>query len=905
MQKRPWFRRAVAALLVLLAASVGLSLALRAGLVHGYLNARLEAAFGRPVEVGHFGFSLLNGARFEADSITVSEDPRFGHEYFLRAERLTTGLRWRSLVRGRFEFGTLSFTRPSLNLVRAVDGHWNVESWLPPPKPADGAVPAPGGSYAPGRLYRIEIDAGRINFKRGVDKHPFALVDVKGHLEQDGAGRWWMDLEARPMRVAVALQEAGALRLRGHIAGTSARLQPAELELTWEGASLADALRLGLGRDYGMRGRLSVKVIARTQASPEPAPPDIKPSRHAQGQPAPETSLGEGSEREAGGTWWSFAATSLVANVHRWDLAQRPGDPALNLTVEALWRPSEATVEFSKCTIDAPRSSISATGRIQWASGFAPEFRFASSGVGFADAFAWYRAFRPGVAEDATLDGYAGFDLAVSGWPLHLNEGTLASAGARLRSSGVGEPIRMGRIAARVVRGRVEFDPTTIALPVSSLAAAEGPARQDNALRVEGTAGRGRSSPRAAASNWEFDLRLAGQTERGQDLLAVARALGHPLNRGWSVDGPVSLQLHWRGSIYPFATTALGSVDLRALELRATYLNRPVSIVGAHIELRPGEQRVTLSTAQAFGARWNGTLRRVGASRAGGTVIPPEWEFDLSADRLDVTELDRWLGPRARPGLLQRMVPFAAPSRDASELDALMDGLRGRGRLNVDEVVIPPLGVRHLRAEAELAGRSITLRRAQADLYEGTVRGSLEAELSGEPRYRFRAQFERVNLKALAEVTATLRERFAGVVSGEVDLAARGIGREALLRSLEGRGTLRMRHAEMHGLDLQATAQDNILHQGTSRFAAGEARFSLAGGRINVEQLHLMNGGEAFQADGSVDFSPALDLQIERLTRPVEHPPRGLTSETFRITGPLDAPRLTPNEPARHADNNR
>ena len=90
------------------------------------------ASFGRPVDVRYFEFSLLDGARIEAHSVTVSEDPHFGNEYFLRAETLTAGLRWAALFSGRFEFGTLSLQRPSLNLARDAEGHWNIERWLPP-----------------------------------------------------------------------------------------------------------------------------------------------------------------------------------------------------------------------------------------------------------------------------------------------------------------------------------------------------------------------------------------------------------------------------------------------------------------------------------------------------------------------------------------------------------------------------------------------------------------------------------------------------------------------------------------------------------------------------------------------------------------------------------------------------
>ncbi|HZV59672.1 MAG TPA: hypothetical protein VFF42_04975, partial [Candidatus Eremiobacteraceae bacterium] len=70
---------------------------LRTSAARRFLIAHLEASFGRPVEVGRFDFSLLDGVRLEANSVTISEDPRFGHEYFLRADTLGAGLRWSAL----------------------------------------------------------------------------------------------------------------------------------------------------------------------------------------------------------------------------------------------------------------------------------------------------------------------------------------------------------------------------------------------------------------------------------------------------------------------------------------------------------------------------------------------------------------------------------------------------------------------------------------------------------------------------------------------------------------------------------------------------------------------------------------------------------------------------------------
>ena len=98
MNKRFWLRLLIAGMVIAFVASSAISGALEYGWARRPLLARLAKSFGRPVEVGHFAFSLLGGPTLEADSVSVDEDPRFGQEYFLRADQLTAGLRWTALA---------------------------------------------------------------------------------------------------------------------------------------------------------------------------------------------------------------------------------------------------------------------------------------------------------------------------------------------------------------------------------------------------------------------------------------------------------------------------------------------------------------------------------------------------------------------------------------------------------------------------------------------------------------------------------------------------------------------------------------------------------------------------------------------------------------------------------------
>ncbi len=212
---RKWWRPAALVVAIVIVSQVGVSLLVRTHRVHAYLVRHLERAFGRPVEVARFSVLLLPRPSLSAEEITVGEDPAFGNEYFLRAEHLSAGLRWMGFLRGRFEFGTLSLSRPSLNLVRNQEGRWNLERWLPPAK-----INVPGGLPAvynvaralgtpANHLTRIDIDDGRVNFKIIDEKLPFALTSVAGVVEQVAPGRWQLQLEAAPWRSGVALQTRG------------------------------------------------------------------------------------------------------------------------------------------------------------------------------------------------------------------------------------------------------------------------------------------------------------------------------------------------------------------------------------------------------------------------------------------------------------------------------------------------------------------------------------------------------------------------------------------------------------------------------------------------------------------------------------------------------------------------
>ena len=295
----------------------------------------------------------------------------------------------------------------------------------------------------------------------------------------------------------------------------------------------------------------------------------------------------------------------------------------------------------------------------------------------------------------------------------------------------------------------------------------------------------------------------------------------------------------------------------------------------------------------AFGSGWPGFVSqpRIPPSDFGETEIPP-WTFQLQADHLDAAELDRWIGPRARPSWLQRLLPPAFGGAPAPEPPSVvLQRIRASGSLRVDELTIERIRLQQFRAQAKLDALKLRLQDVQAQWCGGEVKGALEAGFSAKPRYQMSASFERVAI-AQTPWLAQLSSRLAGLASGHFELRAAGVGHDALLGSLEGKGEIRLANVELRGWDVAGTLALGEWKTGTSHWAAGDGTFHLSDGGFELNGLRLTSASGDFLLKGSVSFSENTDLTAEsrvagRIVRPQN------TIRFMQISGPLAGPKVS------------
>ena len=747
--------------------------------------------------------------------------------------------------------------------MRNSAGRWNLERWLPPAKGNPGQV---ARSYSPvpsvtsvNRLERIDFDEGRINFKLEDDKLPIAFIAVSGRVDQVSSGRWQLVLEAQPWRSGALLQSAGTIRVRGDVAGTSTRLQPAELSFQWSEASLADVLRLLRGQDYGVRGIFALDASAKSTNAMGDAPSD-----------------------------WSLSLQAWARQIHRWDLTERADNPALNAQMKGRWNLGTGTLVAGEIGVEGPRSNL--RGKFRYAKDRAAEteLRLDSLGIQASDLLAWYRAFHADVADGVTAEQYFTGGMVARGWPLAVESAALSSNVGVVRVPGFAQPLRIGPVNGGRDRSNLVIGPVRLALggTVSDVVA---PKRQHIVPAMNDAAEITLSQDLLTRAG---NISVEGNTGHVQDFLRLFAALGYRLTRGWELSGQAIPVAKWEWK-EPFHGQWNGSVTLHAASLNIAGLNQPLKISEGAIGWSDGRHFARATHVEGFGGTWTGAMEEKPPTEEQSGAA---WRFRLSVDTINAAELDRWLGPRARPTWLQQLLlsllgEISPPAVSATEL---VRRVNAEGELDIANLTMEKIKLDQIHCKLSLRDLQLIATDARADWAGGRLRGQFSAKFVSHPTYDFSARIDRVNL-AKVPGAGRLADRVSGSASGTIHLMTEGVGRDELLAKLSGEGDVSLAKVELRGWDVPASISDGAAHPGNSRWPAGECAFLVHDRNFVLQWLQLNAGKVQTSVEGKLSFGSDADLRVTTQVREESKSKLrvpDIKGHVFTISGPLDGPRV-------------
>jgi len=230
----------------------------------GLLSQSLSRSLDREVSVQDVHLRLLPLPGFTFRQLRISDDEEFGGEPILQTQEedgrsSIATLRLTSLWRGRLEIASVSLTQASLNLVRAPDGHWNLERLINRAAEVPSAPTSKKKPEARSRFPYIELKESRINFKFGPEKKPFALSESEFALWLAAENRWNVRLKAVPLRTDGSISDTGVINLSGSFDRAAQFAQtPFHLQVSWERSEIAAIARIVRGNDPGWRGAVDL-----------------------------------------------------------------------------------------------------------------------------------------------------------------------------------------------------------------------------------------------------------------------------------------------------------------------------------------------------------------------------------------------------------------------------------------------------------------------------------------------------------------------------------------------------------------------------------------------------------------------------------------------------------------------
>jgi AsmA-like protein len=807
----------------------------------------ISASVGRPVDIGAVHIRLLPRPGFDLQNLVVYDDPSFSAEPILRAGEVTAVLRLTSLIRGRLEVARLDLTEPSLNLVHGEAGHWNLEGLLErtarlplAPTGKTKSEPRPAFPY-------IQGTSGRINFKNGPEKKPYALTNADFSLWHESENSWGVRLKAQPFRTDKNLNDMGLLQVNATWQrAATIRDTPLEATVEWSRAQLGQITNLISGNDQGWRGTILLDVSFK-------------------GTPAK----------------LAISSRAAIDDFRRYDITS---GKALRVAGYCDGEYRSATQDFHQVMCSAPVGDglITLTGDMALPGRHRYSLLMTAEKVPVNAAVMLAQRAKKNLPDDLAADGEIEASLSMQ---------ADAEAESQNRFQGRGEITDFHLVSAG---NKAEIGPVTVPLAMNSGSSAGESSRSRHVVQngplihvpaesyVEigpfamGAAHAGSPIMTGWISRGGYTFTITGETDIARTLRA-ARMAGLPALIP-AADGAAQMNLRiagtWAGPVRGdgrgFAAPQItGDAKLQSVQIAAHTLGGPVEIVSADMQFLPDTIHVGKLTAKAAGTTWTGSLEM---PRGCGTPDACPVRFALNTNQVTITDINAWVnsGPKKRPW-------YRVLESSAETQPSIFGSLRASGRLTADHLKVRRMDATHVSANVNLERGKLQLSQVNAALANGEHRGEWKVDFSVKPAICTGSG--KLSALSLAGLAAALNDAWIGTANATYQV--KGSCPADFWQSADGTLQVEIQDGVFPHISI---ADRNTEPLRVTRMS-GQAR--LHAGKIAITDTKVDSAEGKFQLTGTASLQREVDLKLTRVSNTQ-------ANSGYTISGTLAAPRITP-----------
>ncbi len=223
----------------------------------------------------------------------------------------------------------------------------------------------------------------------------------------------------------------------------------------------------------------------------------------------------------------------------------------------------------------------------------------------------------------------------------------------------------------------------------------------------------------------------------------------------------------------------------------------------------------------------------------------------------------------------------------------LIRQIRATGDVQVDELRVEKFVLKDVRASAALKELRLSLTDATAQWAGGTLGGTVTADFTTRPRYALDLKAERVPLGELSGAPRGRALPFEATAAVKIRLTTEGVGREELLKALEGTGGVELMKIELRGWDVPASLTDGVVRAGTTNWNTGQGVFGVRERMIWIDPLRLNAPKGAAVVRGTISFARAAKLSFVPTAKESRGTGHASLGSYAQVSGPLDALELS------------